>query len=235
MLELYQLSKLIRDQWILDHISCTIEDGTIIGLLGPNHSGKSTLLKILAGFMRKTSGEIRLDGKTLPGSMQKFCSIVASDNTIPLTLTLTELLRWYPILYPDFDREIATEFCKEYLSDWHHPLSSFSQGEIALLNLIMGCTRKVRLYLLDEPLRNIDENAQTILLSLVSTCQDKSAIFLISSHDPREYETMLDQALILHCGKLVADEKPDLLRSKHHESLTEFYREVISNHEHPSV
>jgi len=154
---------------------------------------------------------------------------------LPLQLTLSELLRWYPIMYPDLERALAMEYCQRYFKDFHRTLSAYSKGDIAKLNLILGCCRNVRLYLLDEPLQDIDETSRSILVSLISTCPDNQAIFLISSHDPNDYEKMVDQVLFLRNGKLVTDEKPDLLRSRLHQSITEYYRKVMNSDEYPSV
>ncbi len=235
MLALNQLTKKIRNQSVLDGISCHIDDGTIAGVLGPNQSGKSVLLKVLAGFMHKTSGTVMLDGKVLSGVLQKTCAFIPPENALPLHLTLSEMLRWFPIMYPDLDKELASEYCQHYFQDFHRTLSAYSHGDLAKLNLILGCCRNVRLYLLDEPLQDIDETSRSILVSLISTCPDKSAIFLISSHDPNEYEKILDQVLFLKLGKLVTDEKPELLRSRLHQSITEYYRKVMNHDEYPSV
>lgn len=235
MLELMLLTKKIRHQLVLDQLSCQIPDGTIAGVLGPNHSGKSVLLKVLAGFMRKTSGEILLDEKGVSGRSLRSFAFIPSENSLPLHLTLKEMLYWYPILYPDLNTEQARSFCREFLPAPTQPLSSYSQGDLAKLNLILGCSRKVRLYLLDEPLQHIDENAKSLLVSLISACPDRKAIFVIGSHDPKEYEKMLDQALFLKQGKLIADKKPDLLRSSLHLSITEFYRKVMTGDENTAV
>ena len=176
-----------------------------------------------------------LDGKILTGTVHKTCAFIPSENTLPLQLTLSEMLRWFPIMYPDLDKGLAKEYCQHYFKNFHRTLSTYSHGDLAKLNLILGCCRNVRLYLLDEPLQDIDETSRSILVTLVSSCPDKKAIFLISSHDPNEYEKMLDQILFLKLGKLVTDEKPDILRSRLHQSITEHYRKVMNSDEYPSV
>lgn len=198
------LSKAYGRMSALHNLSLTIEEKKITGLIGRNGAGKTTLLKIIAGFYRKTSGEINVFGE------HPFNSLSVSANTIfvsdemsfPMTLTLRELLDEASQFYANWDTQLA-ERLFDYFSfhpkQHHHNLS---KGMKSTFNMIVGLASRCELTIFDEPTTGMDAAVRSdFYRAVLKDYLSHPRSMIISSHHLDEIEHLLEDVLLLKDGE----------------------------------
>ena len=133
----------------LDHVSLAIPEGRIIGLLGPNGSGKTTMLKILAGLYTEYEGSVSIDGLR-PGAKTKACVAYLPDSScLPEKMLVSDIVRLYEIFFVDFDAEKCRELLATFAIGLSKTPEEMSKGMIDKLQISLVMARRARLYLLD--------------------------------------------------------------------------------------
>ncbi|WP_339174731.1 ABC transporter ATP-binding protein [Solibacillus sp. FSL R5-0691] len=190
---------------ILTQVSFEITEPKIIGLIGRNGVGKSTLLKILAGHVKTSGGIIEVVGK------RPFQNLTVAANTIfiedamtfPSVMNLQEILESGKRFYKNFATELAFEllkFSRISKKNHHHHLS---KGQKAVFNLIYGIASRCAITLLDEPMNGMDETIRDDMYRVI--LKDFMAyprIMIISSHYLNEMEHLIEDILLLHEGQV---------------------------------
>jgi ABC-2 type transport system ATP-binding protein len=211
----------------LDHVDLHLEEGRIIGLLGPNGSGKTTLIKLASRLLVPTEGEVRICGE-LPSPVTKaMVSYLPDRNYLPDWMIARELLDMYEDFFTDFDRSRALDMLNALSIDLDMPLKKMSKGTKEKVQLILTMSRHAKLYLLDEPIAGVDPAARDFILRTIISNYDESAMVLISTHLIADVESVLDEAIFLKEGKVVLHQNVDELRDSTGKSVDEYFREVF--------
>ncbi len=211
----------------LDHVDLHLEEGRIIGLLGPNGSGKTTLIKLASRLLVPTEGEVRICGE-LPSPVTKaMVSYLPDRNYLPDWMIARELLDMYEDFFTDFDRSRALDMLNALSIDLDMPLKKMSKGTKEKVQLILTMSRHAKLYLLDEPIAGVDPAARDFILRTIISNYDESATVLISTHLIADVESVLDEAIFLKEGKVVLHQNVDELRDSTGKSVDEYFREVF--------
>ena len=210
----------------LDGVSITLPRDRIIGLLGPNGSGKTTLIKILAGLLLPSEGSCTVAGHPIGEESRARVAYLPERNSLPLSMTRTEVLNYFSAFFPDFDRAL-TERMLERLEVPDRPIRTFSKGmrEKLQLTLVMG--RRADLYLLDEPIGGVDPAAREYILEVIREMRAEGATVLVSTHLIRDVEEILDEFIFIAGGKLHAYGSVSALRAEQGKSVDEVFREVF--------
>lgn len=200
-----QVTKSYGKRKILSDVSFQIDEPKIIGLIGRNGVGKSTLLKILAGHVKASSGNVEVIGK------KPFQNLTVAANTIfiedamtfPTVLTLKEIVISAKKFYTNFATELAFEllsFANISYKNYHYQLS---KGQKAVFNLVYGLASRSAITLLDEPMNGMDETIRDDMYRVI--LKDFIAyprVIIISSHYLNEMEHLIEEILLLHKGKV---------------------------------
>ena len=211
----------------LDNVDLYLEEGRIIGLLGPNGSGKTTLIKLASRLLVPTEGEVRICGE-LPSPVTKaMVSYLPDRNYLPDWMIARELLDMYEDFFTDFDRSRALDMLNALSIDLDMPLKKMSKGTKEKVQLILTMSRHAKLYLLDEPIAGVDPAARDFILRTIISNYDESATVLISTHLIADVESVLDEAIFLKEGKVVLHQNVDELRDSTGKSVDEYFREVF--------
>ena len=211
----------------LDHVDLHLEEGRIIGLLGPNGSGKTTLIKLASRLLVPTEGEVRICGE-LPSPVTKaMVSYLPDRNYLPDWMIARELLDMYEDFFTDFNRSRALDMLNALSIDLDMPLKKMSKGTKEKVQLILTMSRHAKLYLLDEPIAGVDPAARDFILRTIISNYDESATVLISTHLIADVESVLDEAIFLKEGKVVLHQNVDELRDSTGKSVDEYFREVF--------
>ena len=229
ILKTSQLSKYFYQKKALDKIDLTIEKGKIYGMLGPNGGGKSTFLKIAAGLLKPSQGEIIIDNKK-PGVYTKsIVSYLPETNHLYKWMKVKDALNFFKDLYADFDIEKARESLKFMELEKEEKITSLSKGMMGRLKLTLVLSRKAKLYLLDEPLNGIDPiSREKIITSILDTYSEKTSM-LICSHLIYYIEKLLDCVLFLSEGKIILSGDAENLRKEKGMSVDSLYQEVFKS------
>ena len=201
--------------------------GKIIGILGPNGSGKTTFLKLAAGLLTPTAGSITIDGKPIGPETKAVVSYLPDRPCFQKSRRVRELMDWYADFFTDFDRDRATEMLQELKIDPAQRFKTLSKGNQEKVQLVLTMARRAKLYLLDEPIGGVDPAARDYILRTIITNYDPTATVLISTHLIRDVEPVLDEYLFLSMGRVIEKGTADEVREKTGKSLDEVFREVF--------
>lgn len=204
MLEISHVTKKYRDKEALSDVSLTIPQGQIVGLLGENGAGKTTMMKCILGYLRH-EGVVTLDGEAIgPGNIHRLSFATCEHSFFP-ALSPADHWDFYQAHFPAFnDRRfrLLTEFFQLPL---HKPLRSFSTGMKNQLEVTLALSQGADYILMDEPFSGSDlfnrEDFYRVMLGLLS---DHETVIL-STHLLEEVKTFLSRAVLLRQGRLIGD------------------------------
>ncbi len=203
-------------------ISFAIQPGEILGLLGPNGSGKTTTIQMLVGVLTPDGGEITVFGKSLRAHREEILAQVnfsSSYVSLPWNLTIEENLRVFARLYgvKGFPERMAELLQVFDLSGYRHTLTGkLSSGQLTRVFLAKALLNRPRLLLLDEPTASLDPDiADRTRQTLLALSAEEGMSILYTSHNMAEVSLMCRRVAFLHHGKILAEGTP--------ESLTEFF------------
>ena len=212
---------------VLKGVTFSAQSGQIIGLLGPNGCGKTTLIKILTGLIKDYDGVVRVDNEE-PGAYTK--SIIAylpEKSYLPDWMRPIDALEYFSDFYEDFDRSKAEKMLLRFGLDLKQKLKTMSKGQQEKLRLALVLCRKAKLYILDEPLGGVDPAARSHILDLIMENHEKDSTILISTHLIGDVEYIFDRVLMISNGTAVIDSHVDELREKG-KTVEEVFKEVFS-------
>lgn len=221
------LSKSYGRKNVLNEVSFQIEEGSIVGLLGPNGCGKTTLIKILTGLIKDHTGTVKIDNDE-PGPYTK--SIVAflpDKSYLPDWMRPVDAIEYFSDFYADFDKAKAEKMVADFRLDPKQKLKTMSKGQQEKLCLILVMCRQAKLYILDEPLGGLDPASRSAILDLIMTNYAKNASVLISTHLINDVEKIFNRVLMINDGKLIVNAHVDEIREKG-KSVEEVFKEVFT-------
>ena len=209
----------------LDNLNLTVESGKIIGLLGPNGSGKTTFIKLINGLLTPTWGSIWIDGK-IPGvESKKVVSYLPDNNFLNSWMTVSQLVDFFCDFYDDFRKELAYEMFAKLDIEPSRKLKTLSKGNKEKVCLILIMSRNAKLYVLDEPIAAVDPAARDYVISTIINNYNPEASVIISTHLIADIEPILDEAIFLNRGKVVLHKSVEEIREEYGKSVDELFRE----------
>lgn len=209
----------------LDNVDLEVPAGAIVGLLGPNGSGKTTMLKLIAGLLTPNSGSISVCGHK-PGTISKGL-IAYQPDKIYLNdwMNVSQLCTMMEDFYDNFNMKKATDMLKRLNINASDQLKTMSKGTKEKVQLILTMSRDVQLYILDEPIGGVDPAARDYILNTIINNYQESATVLISTHLITDVEPVLNHILFLKNGRIVRQGDVDDIREKEGMSIDALFRE----------
>ncbi len=211
----------------LDHLELSLPQGKIVGLLGPNGSGKTTFLKLAAGLLTPTEGEVRICGEKPGPGTKAVVSYLPDRPAFGRQKKVGQLLDLFQDFYQDFDRNRAEQMLSALDISREARFRSLSKGTQEKVQLVLAMSRRAKLYLLDEPIGGVDPAARDYILKTIISNYEPDATVLISTHLIRDVEQVLDEFVFLHQGKSILSGSVDAVREETGKSLDELFREVF--------
>ena len=156
LVEIKNLSKKFENKEVLKDINLTIPKGKIIGLLGKNGVGKTTLIKLINDLLTPTTGEILIKGNKVGVESKKIISYLPERTYLNKQMKVSEVISYFEDFYVDFDRKKAEKLLKDLDLDINQNLSKMSKGMQEKVQLVLVMSRNADLYILDEPLGGVD-------------------------------------------------------------------------------
>ena len=209
---------------VLKNINFSIPRGKIIGLLGKNGTGKTTLIKLINDLLTLDSGEIIIDGKKIGVESKKIISYLPERTYLDKSMTVNEVIDMFSEFYDNFDSKKARKLLKDLKLDVNSKLSKMSKGMQEKVQLVLVMSRKALLYILDEPLGGVDPATRDYILDTILTNFNEGASVIISTHLIADIERILDEVIFIDDGKIVLIENADKLREKEEASIDEIFR-----------
>jgi len=227
LLECKNLNKDFGNKKVLQNINLEISKGKIIGLLGKNGTGKTTLIKLINDLLTKTSGQILINGNEVGDESKKIISYLPERICLDKTMTVRKIIEYYNDFYENFDKEKAIKLIKDLGLDLEQKLSKMSKGMQEKVSLVLVMSRKAELYILDEPLGGVDPATRDYILDTILTNFNENASVLISTHLIADIERILDEVIFIDKGQIILRKDTDTLREEENGCIDEIFRRMF--------
>jgi len=222
MIELIHLVKKFGDLVAVNDVTLTVSAGEFFSVLGPNAAGKTTMLKLLAGFLKPTSGHARVAGfdvQKQPLEARRRMAFIPDFPFLYEKLTPWEFMRFTGQLYGMTDsvlekegRELVGRFnLEDYL---HKPIEGLSHGTKQRLAIAAGLLHSPEVFIVDEPMVGLDPHHARVLKDTLKERSRNGMTVLLSTHQLSVAEEMADRIGIMHQGKLIAVGTSEQLRQQ---------------------
>ena len=211
----------------LDSLNLDLPKGKIVGLLGPNGSGKTTFIKLAAGLLTPKMGSIAICGKPVGTETKALVSYLPDRPYFSKARKITDLLDYFQDFYSDFDRSRAEQMLSALGISLNIRFKALSKGNQEKVQLVLVMSRRAKLYLLDEPIGGVDPAARDYILNTIISNYDPEATVLISTHLIADVERVLDEFIFLYNGKVIRSGSAEDVREETGKSLDELFREVF--------
>lgn len=228
IIECVNLTKSYKDVCALKQLNLSVPNtGGIIGLLGPNGSGKTTFIKLLAGLLSPTEGYIRLAGYPIGVETKSFVSYLSDAYALHEHYSVSQELTYFEEFFADFDRKKAEEMIRELGVNAKQNIKSLSKGTKEKLSLILTLSRNARVFILDEPIAGVDPAARDYILEKILSRRSENSTMILCTHLISEIEQYFDYVLFLKQGEIVLHGKTEEVRQREGKSIDELFREVF--------
>lgn len=207
--------------------SMDVKRGRIVGLLGINGSGKSTIIKILNGLIQADKGEVLIGDNHVSTETKKIVSYLPERTYLDKSATVKETLDFFADFYEDFDYEKAKSQLERHRIDLNSRISHLSKGMQEKTQLALVMSRKAELYILDEPIGGVDPLARDLILETIMTNFNEGASMIISTHLISDIEKILDDVVFIYNGQAVYKDTADNIRNTFHSSISDAFKTIF--------
>lgn len=224
LLECRDLCKSFGSKKILNNINLSVPRGKIVGLLGKNGMGKSTLIKLVNDLLTPTSGEVLINGKHPGVESKRIISYLPERTYLDKGMFVKDVIKYFEEFYSDFDKDKALKLLDDLNLDMNCKISKMSKGMQEKLQLILVMSREAELYILDEPLGGVDPATRDYILDTILNNFSEGASVIISTHLISDIERILDEVIFIDKGEIVLTGSADEIRKKEKTSIDEVFR-----------
>lgn len=227
LLSIRNLSKKFGKTTALDGVNLELTGGRIVGLLGENGCGKTTMLKAIAGVLDGTDGDIRILGQAPGPETKAFTTFLPDVEFLSRAFTLRYCLDLYDDFFADFDRDRALEMMRNFGFNDGMKLREMSKGMREKIQIALTMSRRAKLYLLDEPISGIDPAARDEILDTVLNNLAPDSLLVMSTHLIHDLEPAIDTVVFMRHGRITLTGNADDLRAEHGLSIDQLFRKVF--------
>jgi ABC-2 type transport system ATP-binding protein len=205
-----------KKQMLFDHLNLTLPTGNIYGLLGKNGAGKSTLLKLITGLLFPKSGNLKVVGHNPKNRYPDFLKeiyLITEEFHVP-SLSIQRFIKLYSPFYPRFDHELFNNYIEEFKLPKGQKLTEMSFGQRKNFLLSFGLATDCKLLILDEPTNGLDIPSKSLFRKIVANAIHEERSFIISTHQVRDMENLIDPIIILDEGEIVLNQDYEQISKK---------------------
>ena len=215
----------------VDGVSLTLTPGHVYAMLGPNGSGKTTWMKMAAGLMKPTSGEVLFEGQPVGVESRRHVAYMSTEPYFYPWMTVKDVGAYYGDFFEDFSAEKYASLLREMELEESMKTRTLSSGMMAKLKIAVTMARDARVYMLDEPFNGIDLLARDEIRQSILRESAEDKVLLLSSHLVEEMEAVCDTAIFIRQGKLIEVRNLEEMRETDHVSMADRYREIYGHTE----
>ena len=211
---------------VLRGLHLQLDAGQIVGLLGPNGVGKTTLMKVISGLLVNYHGDVQIEGHPIGIETKKLVSYLPEKTYFRKGESVNSAIALFKDFYEDFDEEKAREMAMDLKLDAKQKIGTMSKGMQEKLQLVFVMSRRAKLYVLDEPMGGVDPAARDYILQTILQQYAENSTILLSTHLVHDVEQIFDRAVFMKEGKILLNEQVDVLREETGMSIDRYFREV---------
>lgn len=227
LLECKNLFKSFDSKAVLKNINITVEGGKIVGLLGKNGQGKTTLIKLINDLLVPSSGEVLINGRKPGVESKRIISYLPERTYLDKAMTVKQAVVFFSEFYENFNTERAYSLLEKLDLDVNMRLSKMSKGMQEKVQFVLVMSRDAELYILDEPLGGVDPASRDYILDTILSNFSDGASVIISTHLIADIERILDDVIFIDKGQIVLCESADELRGRENMSVDDIFRRMF--------
>lgn len=228
ILEVTNLSKNFGSKHVLNDINFILKKGKVLGILGPNGQGKTTLLNIISGLFKPTLGNIEINGISVGVETKRFISYLQEKDYLFKWMKVNDALKFYKDFFEDFNENKALNLLKFMGIKTDSKLKALSKGMLEKVALSLTLSRDCSLYILDEPISGVDIISRDKIINAIIDNLDSTASMIITTHYVGELEQLFDEVIFLGEGSIIENGDAEELRIKYGTSIDQIYRKVFA-------
>ncbi|MDV2683359.1 ABC transporter ATP-binding protein [Alkalihalophilus lindianensis] len=229
MITFRDVSKKYLTKTALRNINLELSKGKIIGLVGENGSGKSTTLKLIAGLTQPSKGTITVNEKSVNRRIATDVTYLSELDEYYGFYNVGQTIDYYASQFSDFNMEKAEEIRLFMKLDRHVKLKHLSKGNRGRLKIVLTLAREVPVILMDEPFSGLDPMVRdSIVQGLISFVDLENQIIIITTHEIKEVETILDEVIAIKDGDIIGHHNVEDLRFKENVSIVEWMTKIYN-------
>ena len=229
ILESREITKKYGSKTAVNQVSLSLEAGLVYAMLGPNGSGKTTWMKMAAGLVKPTSGEILYQGNPVGVQSKREIAYMSTEPYFYSWMSVADVGKYYEDFFQDFSMEKYNEMISRMELTGDMKAKKLSSGMMAKLKIAVTMAREAKIYLLDEPLNGIDILAREQIMKSILEAIAPDVTLVISSHLVDELERVADAAIFMKDGQLAEQCMIEELRIHRHKSVVDLYREIYGH------
>lgn len=227
MLSIKNLIKKYKNKSVLKNLNLELNSGEILGLLGPNGCGKTTLMKILSTTNSYNSGEIVINGEKLGYITNKYVAFLPDTPFVDKSDTIKKAIDEYSYFFDDFDNTKADILLQKLNLNKNQKISTLSKGMVEKLQLILILSRNAKLYILDEPIAGVDIVTRKEIMKLITENINQDSSVIITTHLISDIEQLFDKVAFLKDGKIDKINDVETIRYETKKSVEQLYIECF--------
>lgn len=227
-IEVTNLTKRYGKFEALRGLSFSLEEGNVVGLLGENGCGKTTLLKVLAGVLMRYEGDVRIAGHRPGVESKRLVSFLPDQSFLVDGARIESCARQYGDFFADFNRDKFDDMLQFFGLEPRMRLSELSKGMREKAQIALAMSRDAKVFLLDEPISGVDPAARDVITKAIVRNLEPDSLVLISTHLIADVEPVLDRVLMMRWGNVLLEGAVDDLRMEHGKSMDQLFREVYA-------
>ena len=228
MIELVNIQKRFGNKRVLRNINLNLQEGKVYGLFGPNGVGKTTLLKIMAGYNKKTSGEYKINGLDFTYENKDHITFISDKEIFYGWMKIKDAVKYYKDFFTDFDEEKCLRLVGMMKLEADDKINVLSKGMKARLKVALAISRDAKLYLLDEPLGGLDPVSRKIILDTIKTLMNQNGILIITSHLVNDVADIIDHVLFISEGEIILDTEKSKLDLENYKLEDYYVKEYLN-------
>jgi len=214
--------------YALNNVNLSLNEGQIVGLLGPNGSGKTTLIKAVAGLLRNTKGTLKINDNFINESTKSIVSYLPDFTYLDETKKITDVISFFKDVYSDFDDDKMLKMLNTMSINPQSVIKTLSKGNKEKLQLALVLSRNAKIYLLDEPIGGVDPAQRDFIISTILSNYAQNSLVIISTHLIEDIESILDRAIFIRNGQIIIDDTVENITATHeNKNLNEVFKEVF--------
>ncbi len=225
IVELEGVYKKFGDKEVFKDLNINIPKGKIVGLLGPNGSGKTTMIKMINGLTQCDKGKVKINGLKPSVKTKEIISYLPDRNHLNEDMKVKEVLKFFSDFYKDFDMKKAKDMIEKLNIDINEKIKSMSKGTKEKVALILAMSRNAKLYILDEPVGGVDPASRAYIIKTILKNYNEDSTLLISTHLINEIENICDEVIIISNGKIILKGEVDDIRENKGMSIDALFKE----------
>ena len=224
-----QLTRKFGSKTAVNAVDLELEPGHVYAMLGPNGSGKTTWMKMAAGLMKPTSGEILFNGAPVGIESRRHVAYMSTEPYFYAWMSVKDVGKYYQDFFEDFSPAKYEELLRYMELEPGMKTRTLSSGMMAKLKIAVTMARNAQVYMLDEPFNGIDLLARDEIRKCILQEATPDKLLILSSHLVEEMEAVADQAVFIRKGKLVEVRDLEEMRTVDQVSMADRYRAIFGH------